>query len=66
MPTGQPIGLLHPVGEAAEIAEIAMVADQKDARVHAHAVNAETLLVHALAQRKTDAHFVKNNVLSLQ
>ena len=63
---GQPIGQPHLVGEAAEIVEIAIAADQRDARVHAHVVNAETLLVHALAQRRTDAHFVKNNVIQLQ
>ena len=59
MPIGPLIGLPHPVDEAAEIAEIAMVVVQDHALAPAHAVNAETLLTHALAQRETNAHFVK-------
>jgi hypothetical protein len=63
---GQLIGQQHLVGEAAEIVEIAIAADQRDARVHVHAVNVEILPTYALAQRRTDAHFVKNNVIQLQ
>lgn len=54
-----PIGPPCPVDEAAEIAEIAMVVVQDHVLAPAHAVNAETLLTHALAQRETNAHFVK-------
>jgi hypothetical protein len=59
MPIGQPIGLPHLVGEAVEIAEIAMVAAQSLGRAHVHVVNVECLLTHALVQNKRDAHFVK-------
>jgi|688.fasta_scaffold772633_2 hypothetical protein len=59
---GQPIGLQHLVDEAVEIAEIAIVAAQ--GLVHAHVVNAECLLTHALVQNKRDAHFV--NIIQLQ
>lgn len=57
MPIGQLIGQQHLVDEAVEIAEIAIAAVQNHA--HVHAVNAEILLTYALAQRETNAHFVK-------
>jgi hypothetical protein len=59
MPIGQLIGQQHLVDEAVEIAEIAIAAVQNHAHAHVHAVNAETLLTYALAQRRADAHFVK-------
>jgi hypothetical protein len=63
MPTGQPIGLLHLVDEAAEGAENVVSVVQNRGHAHAHVVNAETPLTHALAQSKADAHFVKDECI---
>lgn len=57
MPIGPLIGQHHLVDEAAEIAENVVSVVQN--HVPVHAVNAETLPTYALAQRRTDAHFVK-------
>jgi hypothetical protein len=59
MPTGLLIGLLHLVDEAAEGVDNADNAAQRSV----HAVNAEILLTHALAQNKVDAHFVKDKCI---
>jgi len=57
MPIGPRIGLLCLVDEAAEDAEDAISAVQS--HVHAPVANVECRPVHALAQKKANAHSVK-------
>ena len=52
-----PIGQQCLVDEAVEDAEDAISAVQS--HVHAHVANVECRPIHALAQKRTNAHFVK-------